>query len=139
MREDLNKLEQLVEREMHLLTLLPEVQPGPGSLARVTATVLSESARLARRRRWLRLIPYATAAAAAILLAVSFRVPARPMRASGADPDRALESWVVALDETRDRLRGAAEGWSGTEGQAGADAALEGWLRGLDSSFKSLQ
>ncbi len=139
MQQDLNNLEQLVEREMHLLRGLPDVQPAPQCVARVTAAVLDESARLARRRRWLRLIPYATAAAAAILLAAITVVPARPARVSVADPDRALARWQTALDETRDRLRNVAEGWTPAEGQVGEDAELDGWQRGLDTAFESLQ
>ncbi len=139
MQQDLNNLEQLVEREMLLLRGLPDVQPAPRCVARVTAAVLDETARLVRRRRWLRLIPYATAAAAAILLAVITVVPARPSRALSTDPDRALATWQIALDETRTRLHNAAEGWSPAEGQAGDEGELDGWQRGLDTAFESLQ
>lgn len=135
MQRELGKLEQIVEREMGLLRRLPCAVPDEPCLARVRAAVLAENQRLVRRRRLLRISRTVAGAAAAVLLAVSLRLPAG---LHSADPEAILGEWAVAWDASRTRVAHLLdEGWRGeeTDDRVDDEAAIDDLFQSLSQTL----
>ncbi|MEW6253606.1 MAG: hypothetical protein AB1716_23420, partial [Planctomycetota bacterium] len=63
----------------------------------------------------------------------------RPERPTLVETEQALDTWEFALEETRARLHGVAEGWAQSEASGSDETELDCLLRGLDTAFDVLE
>ncbi len=142
MADELEHLEQTVEREMGLLRALPAEPLGHLCLEHVQAAVAREAARLARTGRGLRVARAGLGLAAAVLLALTWwGLWSASPGSIAPDPERLFGEWATAVDESSHRVAGVLEeGWVYSRANpAGDEAELDDFFYGLDQSFDQFE
>lgn len=140
MADDLNKLEQAVERDMDLLCPLPAALPRPEFVAQVCAAVVAEAVRAGRHRRLWRFARGGLAAAAVVLMSVEIATRLRPAVRPVLSGESELAAWAAAVDESGARWARLVEtGWSSDEPGSYEDAELDETFRSLEQSFEQFE
>lgn len=140
MERDLQQLEQHVERELQLLTRLPDVAPRPERVAQIRTRVLQAAAAQQRQIRWHRRGRRGVAVAAAVALSFGLMSDAeRGVSSDVNDPQRVVTQWAVALEESSEQLSEAAlVGWWDGDDDALDVPELDEYLDSLDTTMEQL-
>ncbi len=145
MWNELDKLEQAVEREMKLISQLPESRPSMTTMERLRRTVRNETVHYRTQQRTLSGLRNWGGIAAAVALAIGLTFGTTTSRdVADASPEQVLADWATAWDESHDRLTNVFdETWSLADGTSDLDDAgeidelFESWDTALDQ-FDSL-
>lgn len=140
--DDLDNLEQQVEREMQLLRHLPPAEPDAACVARVQAAVERETIGVRRKRRNLTVLRSALGLAAALALAVLLTNRSLPTAApDGGSPEATIAEWAAAWDESSTRVGELlADGLvSGSPAGTSTEQMLDDVLESLDRSLSQLE